>query len=133
LIAKNARLNDLLDNHDDVLRKTNKEKREYRSLLGEAKEKMVVLESLLDDARAQTDSLKSAPVVTNEPDCTDCSTFLGELTVLEEKYSSKVEELEVLRVELDERKSRPSLLGACTSCPVLREKLDVSLAYERLR
>jgi hypothetical protein len=33
LIAENARLNDLLDNHDDVLRKTNKEKREYRSLL----------------------------------------------------------------------------------------------------
>jgi hypothetical protein len=39
LIAENARLNDLLDNHDDVLRKTNKKKREYRSLLGEAKEK----------------------------------------------------------------------------------------------
>jgi hypothetical protein len=38
LIAENARLNDLLDNRDDVLRKTNKEKREYRSLLGEAKE-----------------------------------------------------------------------------------------------
>jgi hypothetical protein len=35
LIAKNDRLNDLLDNRDDVLRKTNKEKREYRSpLLG---------------------------------------------------------------------------------------------------
>jgi hypothetical protein len=31
-------LNDLLDNRDDVLRKTNKEKREYRSLLGKAKE-----------------------------------------------------------------------------------------------
>jgi hypothetical protein len=38
LIAENARLNDLLDNRDDVLRKTNKEKREYRSLLAEAKE-----------------------------------------------------------------------------------------------
>jgi hypothetical protein len=36
LVAKNARLNELLDNRDDVLRKTNKEKREYRSLLGEA-------------------------------------------------------------------------------------------------
>jgi hypothetical protein len=66
LVTKNARLNDLLDNRDDVLRKTNKEKREYRSLLGEAKEKVVELESLLDDARAQIDSLKSAPVVTNE-------------------------------------------------------------------
>jgi hypothetical protein len=112
LIAENARLNDLLDNHDDVLRKTNKKKREYRSLLGEAKEKVVELESLLDDVRAQIDSLKCAPVVTNEPECTDCSTFLGELTVLKEKYASKAEELDVLRVELDEMKSRPSLLGA---------------------
>jgi hypothetical protein len=66
----------LLDNHDDVLRKTNKEKRVYRSLLGEAKEKVVELESLLDDARAQLDSLKSAPVVNNESECTDCSIFL---------------------------------------------------------
>jgi hypothetical protein len=51
LIAKNARLNDLLDNRDDVLRKTNKEKREYMSLLV--------------DARTQIDSLMSAPIVTN--------------------------------------------------------------------
>jgi regulator of replication initiation timing len=131
LIAENARLNDLLDNRDDVLRKTNKEKREYRSLLGEAKEKVIELESLLVDARAQIDSLKSAPIVTSEPECTDCSTFLGELTVLKEKYASKIEELDVLRVELDEMKSRPSLLGACTSCPVLHEKLDVSLSYAR--
>jgi hypothetical protein len=28
-------------------------------------------------------------------------------------------------------KSRPSLLGACTSCPILHEKLDVSLVYAR--
>jgi regulator of replication initiation timing len=131
LIVENARLNDLLDNCDDVLRKTNKKKREYRSFLGEAKEKMVELESLLDDARAQIDSLKSAPVVTNEPECTDFSTFLGELTVLKEKCASKVEELDVLRVELDEMKSRPSLLGACTSCLVLHEKLDDSLVYAR--
>jgi hypothetical protein len=131
LIAENAMLNDLLDNRDDVLRKTNKEKREYRSLLGEAKEKVIKLESLLDDARAQIDSLKAAPVVTNEPKWTDCSTFLSELTVLKEKYNSKVEELDVLRVELEEMKSRPSLLGACTSCPVLHEKLDVSLVYAR--
>jgi hypothetical protein len=33
LVAENARLNELLANHDDVLRKTKKEKREYRSLL----------------------------------------------------------------------------------------------------
>jgi hypothetical protein len=131
LIAENARLNDFLDNCDDVLRKTNKGKREYRSLLGEAKEKVVELESLLVDARAQIDSLKFAPVVTNGPECTDCSMFFGEFTVLKEKYVSKIEELDAFRVELDEMKSRPSLLGSCTSCPVLHEKLDVSLAYAR--
>jgi hypothetical protein len=131
LIAENARLNDLLDNHDDVLRKTNKEKREYRSLLGEDKEKVVELEYFLNDARAQTDSLKSTPILTNKPECIDCSTLLGELTMLKKKYASKVEELDVLRVELDEMKSRPSLLGACTSCSVLPEKLDVSLVYAR--
>jgi hypothetical protein len=131
LVVENGKLNDLLDNRDDVLRKTNKEKREYRSFLGEAKEKVVELESLLDDARAQIDSFKSAPILANEPECTDCSTFLGELTVLKEKYASKVEELDVLKVELDEMKSRPSLLGACTSCPVLHEKLDVLLVYAR--
>jgi hypothetical protein len=107
LIAGNARLNDLLDNCDYVFRKTNKEKREYMSLLGEAKEKVVEIESLLDDARAQTDYLKSAPVVTNEPEYTDCSVFFDDLTMLKEKYASKVEELDVLRVELDEMKSRP--------------------------
>jgi hypothetical protein len=57
--------------------------------------------------------------------------LLGDLTVLNEKYASKVEELDVLRVELDEMKSRTSLLGACTSCPALHEKLDVSVAYAR--
>jgi hypothetical protein len=66
----------LLDNRDDVLRKTNKEKREYRSLLGEAKEKVIELESLLVDARAQIDSLKSAPVVIKEPECTDVPLYL---------------------------------------------------------
>jgi hypothetical protein len=52
----------LLNNRDDVLKMTNKEKREYRSLLGEAKEKEVELGSLLDDVWAQIDSLKSPPI-----------------------------------------------------------------------
>jgi hypothetical protein len=59
---------------------------------------VVELESLFVDARAQIDSLKYAPILTNEPECTDCSTFFGELTVLKEKYSSKVVELDVLRL-----------------------------------
>jgi hypothetical protein len=43
LVAENARLNELLYNRDDVLRKTNKEKREYMSLLEEAKENLCLL------------------------------------------------------------------------------------------
>jgi hypothetical protein len=34
----------------------------------------------------------------------------------------------VLRVQLAELQSRPTLLGACTSCPVLHEKLAESRA-----
>jgi hypothetical protein len=51
--------------------------------------------------------------------------------VLKEKYATKVEELDVLRVELDEMKYMSSLLGACTSCPILHEKLDALLVYAR--
>jgi hypothetical protein len=35
----------------------------------------------------------------------------------------------VLRVEVAELKSRPALLGACTSCPILHGKIDVMHAY----
>jgi hypothetical protein len=35
----------------------------------------------------------------------------------------------VLRVEVAEPKSRPALLGACTSCPVLHGKIDEMHAY----
>jgi hypothetical protein len=44
-------LNELLDHHDDVLRKTNKENMEYWYLLGKAKDKVVELESMLVDAK----------------------------------------------------------------------------------
>jgi hypothetical protein len=49
---------------------------------------VVELESLLGDARPQIDYLKSTPSLTNEPKCTNCSTFLGKLTVIKEKYAS---------------------------------------------
>jgi hypothetical protein len=43
--------------------------------------------------------------------------------MFKEKHASKCEELDVLKVEVAELKSRPALLGACTSCPVLHKKL----------
>jgi hypothetical protein len=43
--------------------------------------------------------------------------------MFKEKHASKCEELDVLKVEVAELKSRPALLDACTSCPVLHGKL----------
>jgi hypothetical protein len=62
-------------------------------------------------------------VVSDEVDCVDCSVFLVDLTNLREKHAPKCEELDVLRVVLAELQSRPTLLGACTSCPGLHEKI----------
>jgi hypothetical protein len=62
-------------------------------------------------------------VVSDEVDCADCSIFLADLTALREKHASKCEELDVLRVELAELQSRPTLLGACTSFPGLHENI----------
>jgi hypothetical protein len=49
--------------------------------------------------------------------------------MFKENHASKCEELDVLRVEVAELKSRPALLGACTSCPVLHGKIDEMHAY----
>jgi hypothetical protein len=49
--------------------------------------------------------------------------------LFKEKHASKCEELDVLRVEVAELKSRSALLGACTSCPVLHAKIDEMHAY----
>jgi hypothetical protein len=49
--------------------------------------------------------------------------------VFKDKYASKCEELDVLRVEVAELKSRPALLGACTYCPFLHGKIDEMHAY----
>jgi hypothetical protein len=59
----------------------------------------------------------------------DCSIFLANLAMFKEKHASKCEELDLLRVEVAELKSRPALLGACTSCPILHEKIDEMHAY----
>jgi hypothetical protein len=47
----------------------------------------------------------------------------------QDKHASKCEELDVLRVEVAELKSRPALLGACTSCPIFHGKIDDIHAY----
>ena len=61
-------LNDLLDKCDEKLRKAMKNRKEHRKLLDEYAEKIEDLESKLIDATLEINSLKTAPVVTDEVD-----------------------------------------------------------------
>jgi hypothetical protein len=49
--------------------------------------------------------------------------------LFKEKHASKCEEIDVLRVEVAELKSRTTFLGACTSYPVLHGEIDEMHAY----
>jgi hypothetical protein len=81
------------------------------------------------DAKLEIDSLIASSVVSDEIESADCPIFLADLGMFKEKHASKCEELYMLRVEVAELKYRPTLLGACTSCPVLHEKIDEMHAY----
>jgi hypothetical protein len=81
------------------------------------------------DAKLEIDSLKASPIVSDEVECADCPIFLAYLALFKEKHASKCEELDMLRVEVADLKARPALPGACTSCPVLLEKIDEMHAY----
>jgi hypothetical protein len=123
LCKENEELVDLVDNHDHMLREAKKHRKELRALLEDARTRVAELETQVLDGKLEIDSLKASHVVSDEDDCADCSVFLADLTTLREKHASKCEELDVLRVELAELQSRPTLLGACTSCPGLHEKI----------
>jgi hypothetical protein len=123
LRKENEELVDLLDNRDHMLRESKKLTKELRALLEDARTRVDELETQVLDGKLEIDSLKDSPIVSDEIDCVDCSVFLADLTAIREKHASKCEELDVLRVELAELQSRPTLLGACTSCPGLHEKI----------
>jgi hypothetical protein len=74
-------------------------------------------------------------VVSDEVDCVDCSAFLVDLTALREKHASKCEKLDVLRIELAELQSRPTLLGACVLLALvcMKKLLSFDLALFCLR
>jgi hypothetical protein len=126
---ENERLGLLLDNCDDMLREAKKMRKDLRASLEDARTRVAELETQNLDAKLEIDSLKASPVVSDEVECVDCPIFLADLTLFKEKHASKCEELNVLRVEVAKLKSRPTLLGACTSCPVLHEKIDEVHAY----
>jgi hypothetical protein len=123
------RLGSLLDNRDDMLREAKKMRKELRASLEDARTRVAELETQVLDSKLELDSLKASPVVSDEVDCADWSISLADLALFKEKHASKCEELDVLRVEVAELKSRSALLGACTSCPVLHAKIDEMHAY----
>jgi hypothetical protein len=129
LHQENERLGLLLDNRDDMLREAKKMRKELRASLEDARTRVTELETQNLDAKLEIDSLKASPVVSDEVEYADCSIFLADLSLFKEKHASMCEELHVLRVEVAELKSRSSLLGAFTSCPVLHEKIDEMRAY----
>jgi hypothetical protein len=129
LRQENETLGSLLDNRDDMLREAKKMRKELRASLEDARTRVAELETQVLDSKLEIDSLKASPIVFDETDCADCSIFLADLALFKEKHASKCEELDVLRVEVAELKSRSALLGACTSCPVLHAKIDEMHAY----
>jgi phage shock protein A len=123
LRKENEELVDLLDNSDHMLREAKKLWKELRASLEDARNRVAELETQNLEVKLEIDSLKANVVVYDEVDCGDCSVFLADLTALKEKHASKCEELDVLRVELAELQSIPTLLGARSSCPALHEKI----------
>jgi hypothetical protein len=129
LRQENERLGLLLDNHDYMLREAKKMRKELRASLEDARTRVAELETQNLDAKLEIDSLKASPIISDEAECADCPIFLVDLAMFKEKHASKCEEPDLLRVEVAELKSRPALLGACTSCPVLHGKIDEMHAY----
>jgi hypothetical protein len=124
LCQENERLDLMLDNRDYMLREAKKMRKDLRASLENARTRVAELETQNLDAKIEIDSLKASLVVSNEVECADCPIFLADIALIKEKHASKCEILDVLRVEVVELKSRPALLSACTSCPVLHGKID---------
>jgi hypothetical protein len=124
LRLENGQLGLLRDNYDDMLREAKKMRKELRASLEDARTGVAALEAQNSDAKLEIDPLKASLVVSDEVECADCPIFLDDLAMFKEKHASKCEELDVLRVEVAELKSRPALLGAYTSCLVLHAKID---------
>jgi hypothetical protein len=103
--------------------------KELRASIKDARTRVAELETHNLDAMLEIDSLKASPVVSDDVECADCSIFLADLALFKEKHDSNCEELDVVRVEVAELKSRSALLGACTSCPIVHAKIDEMHVY----
>ena len=95
-------LNVALASQDKLLRHATHEKREFISKY----------ESTLRELEYARDSV----VVSDETEYDECPLHMSNITTLQTKYATLLD-------ERDELRSRSSLLGACTACPSLHTKL----------
>jgi DNA gyrase/topoisomerase IV subunit A len=129
LREENEHLGKLLDNHDDMLREAKNMRKELRASLEDARNNVAKQETQNLDAKIEIDSLKNSLVVSNEIDCCYYYVYLADHTAHRDKHASTCDEQDMLRVEVAELKSKPALLGACTTCPILHGKIDEMQAY----
>jgi chromosome segregation ATPase len=97
-------------------------RKELRAQLENASDKVGELESKLLELKLENDSLKLAPTISDDVECLECDAWLNEIKLLNEKNASNLAKLDALRTEYDELNARPTLLGACKSCPTMHAK-----------
>ncbi len=91
-----------LASQDKLLRQAARDRREFRSKY----------ESTL----RELESARASVVVSDETECDECALHMSNITTLQTKYSTLLD-------ERDELRSRSILLGACTVCPGLQTEL----------
>jgi hypothetical protein len=104
-----------------MLRDAKKMRKELRAALEDARTRVAELETQNLDAKLEIDSFKASPVVSDEVECVDCPIFLADLALFKEPPS--VRNYMFLGLKW------LSLLGACTSFPILHGKIDEMHAY----
>jgi hypothetical protein len=75
------------------------------------------------ELKANNDSFKLTPTIFDDVECPECDAWLNQIKLLNEKNASTLAKLDALRTEYDVLKARPTLLGACKSCPTMHSKL----------
>lgn len=102
LAAEVEELTAALASQDKLLRQAARDRREFRSKY----------ESTL----RELESARASVVVSDETECDECALHMSNITTLQTKYATLLD-------ERDELRSRSSLLGVCTVCPGLQTEL----------
>jgi hypothetical protein len=80
----------------------------------------------LESASSEIATLRSAHDDMSAKPCDNCKMIMVNYADLWLVYSSVASLLDSARLELRELKAHSTLLGACTSCPVLRSDLEAA-------